>query len=194
MKNLVLLVSRGDKFLSFVETFKTYIMNSSWKLYAWMITKSSIFACAMIVVWLFIFCSNFKVIPEDSEVMAAVVGGFLVFSALLPSFTISRLSQQYDDFKSALIRRDVEAFKSIHLRNVHPLTYIAIIVVSLLAIIALMMLPYQRTVVGIFSIGGLSFVHAFFYFVAKELDNPTHWNLNIPEDFRNELKKTGIDL
>lgn len=144
------------------------------------ILKSSLFTALTLLIWNYFFRENFTIVPENSEVMSAVVAGFLVFSALLPTFTVSRLSQQFDDLRSAIIDDDFEAFKKIYKRTVHPLTYLAIIVVSLLAIISLMMLPYAKFVVGLFSVGGLSFVHCFFFYIAKELDNPNILDLEIP--------------
>ena len=169
-------------------------MKNSVILCLWMIFKSSLFAITINLLWIIFFFKNFKMFPENPEVMSAVVGGFLVFSALLPSFIISRLSQQYDELKSAVVDNDIKSFKRIYFKNVHPLTYLAIIVVSLLAIIALMMVPYERIVVGVFSVGGLSFVHAFFFFVTRELDNPTHLNLKIPKDWIDKLKKEGVEI
>lgn len=139
--------------------------------------------------WRYLFRDEFIVAPENSEVMSAVVAGFLVFSALLPTFTVSRLSQQFDDLRSAIIDDDLKSFKKIYRRTVHPLTYLAIIVVSLLAIISLMMLPYAKLVVGVFSVGGLSFVHCFFFYIAKELDNPNVWDLDIPLEWYKDLDK-----
>src|SRR3989344_1797334 len=169
-------------------------MKNSVILCLWMIFKSSLFAITNNLLWIIFFFKNFKMFPENPEVMSAVVGGFLVFSALLPSFIISRLSQQYDELKSAVVDNDIKSFKRIYLKNVHPLTYLAIIVVSLLAIIALMMVPYERMAVGVFSVGGLSFVHAFFFFITKELDNPTLLNLKIPENWINQLRQEGIKI
>lgn len=113
--------------------------------------KSILFAGIMVALWYLFFFETFKMFPESEEVMSAVVGGFLVFSAVLPSFTLSRLSKYKDS-------------------EVEPLIYFAIIVVSLMAIFALMLVPYVRIFVGIFAVGGLSFVHCLFFLITKELD------------------------
>ena len=152
--------------------------------------KSSLISFFAILFWGLILRDNFRINPENEEVMSAVVGGFLVFSALLPSFTLSRLSSQYDDLKVAIdIEKDFQKFRILYKKAVHRLTYQAMILVSILAILALMMLPYNRLVVGLFAVGGLTFVHSFFYFVAKELDDPSSWHLKIPKDWINRLKE-----
>lgn len=171
-------------------------IKEQWKDYWNIILKSSIFTGMALFFWSYFIRGSFAKFPENEEVMSAVVAGFLVFSALLPTFTISKLSQQYDDLISAITDEDFKSFKRIYKRTIHPLVYLAIIVVSLLAIISLMMLPYERTIVGMFSVGGLSFVHCFFFYVAKELDNPNCWHLQIPSkwmlDLQEEKKKEGI--
>lgn len=150
------------------------------KSYGKMFLKAIFFSVIITLIWRCFFWVNFTKFPENNEVMSAVVAGFLVFSALLPSFTVSRLSQQYDELKSAVVDEDFKLFKKIYKRTVHPLTYLAIIVISILAILSLMMMPYQRAIVGIFAVAGLSFVHCFFYLITKELDNPNCWDLKIP--------------
>lgn len=150
------------------------------KSYEKIFLKALFFSVIVTLVWRYFFWGNFTESPENNEVMSAVVAGFLVFSALLPSFTVSRLSQQYDELKSAVVDEDFKLFKKIYKRTVHPLTYLAIIIVSILAILSLMMMPYQRLIVGVFAVGGLSFVHCFFYLITKELDNLNCWDLKIP--------------
>lgn len=156
------------------------------------IFKSLLFTGISLLLWNYLFLDNFTISPENSEVMSAVVAGFLVFSALLPTFTVSRLSQQFDDLKSAIIDDDFKAFKKIYKRTVHPLTYLAIIVVSLLAILSLMMLPYAKFCVGLFSVGGLSFVHCFFFYIARELDNPNILDLKIPLKWQLDLAEDNV--
>jgi len=152
--------------------------------------KSSLISLFAVLFWGIFLRDNFRINPENEEVMAAVVGGFLVFSALLPSFTLSRLSSQYDDLKVAIdIEKSFKKFRILYKKAVHRLTYQAMILVSILAILALMMLPYNRLVVGLFAVGGLTFVHSFFYFVAKELDDPSSWHLKIPRAWVDRLKK-----
>ncbi len=158
-------------------------------MYLKIILKSVIFTAAVLLIWFYFFRDNFNIFPENEEIMSAVVGGFLVFSALLPTFTISRLSQQYDELQSAILDDDFRLFRRIYKKTVHPLIYLAIIIVSLLAIFALMMLPYNRLFVGLFSVGGLSFVHCFFFFVSRELDDPNWLHLKIPREWIERLNK-----
>ncbi len=153
------------------------------------ILKSLGITMAISLVWYFLLWDNFRLFPENEEVISAVVGGVLVFSALLPTFTISRLAHQADDMRRAIYKKDYEMFRYIHDAKVDPLIYQSIVILSVLAVAVLTMVPYQRAIVGFFAVGGLTFIHSFFYFVSREMDNPRldHLGIKVPEEWMKKM-------
>ncbi len=159
--------------------------------YLLLMSKPLVFAAFVVFLWFMFFRENFKEMPEDTEIISMVTGGFLIFSAILPSLTISRLTTQIDEMRSAIIDKNYLKFRKVLANKVHPLMHIIIAIISLLAIVSLLMAPFHRLAVGVFTIAGLSFVHAFFFVTAVELDDPTKgcWQLDIPQAWLDELEK-----
>ena len=176
------------------------------KEYPQLLRKPIIFSFSTYIIWYFIFRPFFSLNPENVETMSAIIGGVLVFSAILPLLTVSRVAEQFREMQLAVadyilaeghVKQDEiqeEAYINFRRnlkRGVGVLERFAVFGVITFAVAAVMMVPYESFWVGSFFVVGIALVHSYCWYAAAELDNPKESckQLRVPNDWLVRLKK-----
>lgn len=161
------------------------------KSYFLLLIKPLIFSIVVELIWKTWFYEEYRAIPEDEEVISAVAQAFLIFSSFLITFIIVWIANQFAEMQGAIEEKKYNKFKKAFNKRIPTLIHFSILLLSCLTIWSIMVIPYRRYDVGLIAVMGISFIHCFFFFAARELDDPTKgcWQLSLPTEWAEKIEE-----
>ncbi len=164
-------------------------------------------ALAITIIWIIkrIIFNSILDIKEDQETLTqSVIPTFAIFHAIFASVVTVEVMNEFNEtqlitykYKIAKTEEEKENLFNQFLYmisvRVHILTKVFLKALTFLVIASFFLIKFHSTVIGIFSVYGISFTLMTFYQIIRDLDNPVRglFNVSIPADWIPKLKQLG---
>jgi hypothetical protein len=159
--------------------------------YAWLLVRPIIIAVIAASIWALLF-GKYSVSQDDKSAFEILIAIIATAHALLASLQISKVNDQQEKIKIAILLKDVRLFKENTCTRMNPVIKLLLFVFSIMFFVIYIFFPFTTIYAGIIVVSITMFVLFLLWEVAAELDDVYHgiWKVNR----KNMVELFGEDL
>lgn len=147
--------------------------------YTWLLVRPTIIAIVSGIIWSF-FYGKYSIAQEDKSAFEILIAIIATAHALLASLQISKVNDQQEKIKIAIVLKDSRLFKENTCARINPVIKLLLFVFSILFFVIYIFFPFTSIYAGKIVVSITMFVLFLLWEIAAELDDPYHgiWKID----------------